>query len=246
MLEILFLFMVGFVSGLYGTLVGGGALLPIPILIILGLPAHVAIGTTRFGVIGLAFAGWWKFHKKKLVNYKLAWLMAVPSVLGAVVGAFWVFEFSAQTLEYVVAVVTVLVLILILLNSKAGVERGVGVRGVWRNVIGVGVAGLLGVYSGFVGGGVATFYAYLLVLVYGRTFLETAGIRKPAAAISSVVVTGIFAWKGAIDYSLGMALFPGMALGSYIGAKYSDKIGNVWIKRLFVIVVVVMVGKMLI
>jgi uncharacterized protein len=246
MLEILFLFMVGFVSGLYGTLVGGGALLPIPLLVLMGLPAHVAIGTTRFGVIGLSFAGWWKFHKKKLVNYKLAWLMAVPSVIGAVAGAFWVFEFSAQAVEYVVAVMTVVVLLLMIFNNKAGIKSGKGVRKPWRNVIGVGVAALLGVYSGFLGGGVATFYAYLLVLVYGQTFLETAGTRKPSAAIAAVVVTGIFAWKGSIDYSLGMALLPGMALGSYMGAKYSDKIGNVWIKRLFVIVVVVMVGKMLV
>jgi hypothetical protein len=115
----------------------------------------------------------------------------------------------------------------------------------WRNVIGVVSAGIIGVYSGFMGGGVATFYAYLLVLVYGQTFIETAGTRKPSAAISAVIVTGIFAWKGVINYSLGLAMLPGMAIGSYIGAKYSDKLGNVWIKRLFVVVVLVMVVKML-
>ena len=242
----LFIFFVGIASGLYGTLVGGGALLPIPLLVLIGLPAHVAIGTTRFGVIGLSFAGWWKFHKKKLVDYKLAWLMTVPTVIGAVIGAFWVFEFSARAVEYIVAVMTVLVLLLIVLNSKAGIEKGEGVRKPWKNVIGVGMAALLGVYSGFLGGGVATFYAYLLVLVYGQTFLETAGTRKPAAAISAVIVTVIFAWKGAIDYSYGLILLPGMALGSYLGAKYSEKLGNVWIKKLFVVVVLVMVVKMVI
>ncbi|MBT4365985.1 sulfite exporter TauE/SafE family protein [Candidatus Peregrinibacteria bacterium] len=245
MFELVLMFFVGVVAGLCGTLVGGGALLPIPILILLGLPAHVAIGTTRLGIIGLSFAGWWKFHKKKLVDYKLAWLIAVPSIVGAIAGAFLVFEFSAQAVEYVVAGMTIFILVLIIFNRDLGVKKRAPMKSSWRNVIGVVSAGIIGVYSGFMGGGVATFYAYLLVLVYGQTFIETAGTRKPSAAISAVIVTGIFAWKGVINYSLGLAMLPGMAIGSDIGAKYSDKLGNVWIKRLFVVVVLVMVVKML-
>jgi len=49
-----------------------------------------------------------------------------------------------------------------------------------------------------------------------------------------------------IIYSLGISLFMGTFIGSYIGTHYSDKIGNVWIKRLFFVVVLIMAIKLII
>jgi uncharacterized membrane protein YfcA len=56
----------------------------------------------------------------------------------------------------------------------------------------------------------------------------------------------IFAVHGVIIYSMGISLFLGTFLGSYIGAHYSDKIGNVWIKRLFFVIVLIMAIKLII
>ena len=41
-----------------------------------------------------------------------------------------------------------------------------------------------------------------------------------------------------------MTLFAGCFTGSYIGAHYSDRIGSVWIKRIFIGVVLMMVVKL--
>ncbi len=54
----------------------------------------------------------------------------------------------------------------------------------------------------------------------------------------------VFARKGAIDYAMAAAMFFGCAVGSYIGAHYSDRIGNVWIKRWFILIVLIMVIKL--
>ena len=58
--------------------------------------------------------------------------------------------------------------------------------------------------------------------------------------------TTVFALHGVIIYSLGIALFIGAFIGSYIGAHYSDRIGNVWIRRLFFVVVLIMAMKLII
>ena len=42
---------VGFVSGFLNVLAGGGSLLTLPLLIFLGLPAAVANGTNRIGIL---------------------------------------------------------------------------------------------------------------------------------------------------------------------------------------------------
>jgi uncharacterized membrane protein YfcA len=41
-------------------------------------------------------------------------------------------------------------------------------------------------------------------------------------------------------------MFTGSCIGSYAGAHCSDRVGNVWIKRLFIGVVLIMVIKLLI
>ena len=62
--KIVVIFFVGMFVSVLSTLVGGSSLLTIPTLILLGLPPHTAIGTDRFGIMGVCLAGWYKFHKK--------------------------------------------------------------------------------------------------------------------------------------------------------------------------------------
>jgi uncharacterized membrane protein YfcA len=45
-------FLVGVAASVIGTMVGGGSLLSIPLLIFLGLPPQVAIATDRFAALG--------------------------------------------------------------------------------------------------------------------------------------------------------------------------------------------------
>ncbi|MFH1488158.1 MAG: TSUP family transporter, partial [Pseudomonadota bacterium] len=54
----------------------------------------------------------------------------------------------------------------------------------------------------------------------------------------------VFFMKGSIHFPLGIAMFSGCLCGSYLGAHYSDRIGNLWIKRFFLAVLTVMLLKM--
>ncbi|UCF56218.1 MAG: hypothetical protein JSW15_08980, partial [Deltaproteobacteria bacterium] len=90
----------------------------------------------------------------------------------------------------------------------------------------------LGIYGGSHGAGTGTPFSYMLLSLFRQTFLEGAVTRNipiPASFITGVA-TIIFAIGKAIMYSLGIALFGGTSIGSYIGVHYSDKIGNVWTK----------------
>ena len=103
----------------------------------------------------------------------------------------------------------------------------------------------LGIYGGFYGPGTATFLSYILILLFRQTFLESAATVKIAMLFVTIVAALIFAINGAVDYYLASSMFAGGFIGSYIGAHYSDRIGNVWIRRLFIAVVLIMVTKMI-
>lgn len=59
------------------------------------------------------------------------------------------------------------------------------------------------------------------------------------------MATIIFAIGGAIAYSLRIALFSGTSIGSYIRAHCSNRIGNVWTKRFFFVMVLIMGIKLM-
>jgi uncharacterized protein len=85
-----------------------------------------------------------------------------------------------------------------------------------------------------------------MILVFSQTFLESAANIKIAAIMSPIISAATYAYHGAIHLPLALAMFAGSCVGSYVGAQYSDRIGNVWIKRIFIGVILIMAVKLLI
>jgi len=246
MMNLFIIFLAGMTGGLFGTLVGGGSLITIPTLILLGLPPHTAIGTDRLGMAGIGSAGWYKFHKKRMIDYKIGFILGFPTMLGSILGANLVLQINEALLKQAVAIITIIILfLLIIVKPKMGIEKTTHVVKSHEYLIGAVSGFFLGVYGGFYGAGTATFLSYILILLFRQTFLECAATVKIAALLMCAMAASIFAINGAIHYSLAVSMFIGSFIGSYIGVHYSDTIGNVWIKRLFFVIVLIMAIKLL-
>jgi hypothetical protein len=63
--------------------------------------------------------------------------------------------------------------------------------------------------------------------------------------VLSISSLAIFAFSGIIDYRIGLVLLIGMAIGGYIGAHAALKKGDLWVKRLFVLFVIIFGVKLL-
>jgi uncharacterized membrane protein YfcA len=224
--------------------------LTIPTLILLGLPPHTAIGTDRFGIMGVCLAGWYKFHKKKLINYRVGFILTIPVIFGSFLGAHLVFEISESVLKLIIIVISIACLFFLVLNPKFGTKFGTEKTklefGKYEYLIGALMTFVVGVYVGFYGAMGGTLLLYILILWFGQTFLESAGTQKIAAMMMNAIAAIVFGLNDAISYYLAVPLFCGCFIGSYIGAHYSDRIGNVWIRRLFIILLVILIIKLLI
>src|SRR3989338_3912463 len=107
---------VGVIAGVINTLAGGGSLITLPVLIFLGLPATVANGTNRLAITVqsvLAVAG---FKRKGVSDFKSSFLMSLPALIGAIIGAQLAVDVSDILFKRILAVVMLLVLGLILWN----------------------------------------------------------------------------------------------------------------------------------
>jgi len=242
--SLIIIFIGGACASAFGALIGGASIINIPLLIVLGLPPHVAIGTDRFGVMGIGWAGLYKFHLKKIVDYRLSFLMAGPTLLGAVLGANLVFYIPENTLKVIIILTNILCLLYLILNPDIGLKEKVQSGGALKYWIGGLLCFIIGVYGGFYGAMAGTFLAYVLIMWFGKTFIQSAANIKVASIFMTTSAAVVFFLKGAIDYPLGLALFSGCLCGAYLGAHFSDKIGNLWIKRFFMIVLTAIILKM--
>jgi uncharacterized membrane protein YfcA len=240
------IFFVGLGSSFIGTLVGGSSLINIPVLIFLGLSPHSAIATDRMGITGIGISGLYKFHQKGLVNYRIGLVIGIPVLVGSFIGANLVLQISPSVLKKVIVLITVSVLALLVMQPKLGVRKAQRSLETRDFVVGMFLSLLVGLYGGFYGAGAATFVIYILIFVFGQTFLESAGTMKIGSIAMTATATLTFAYHGVIHYPLAIAMFMGSFIGSFVGAHYSDRIGDVWLKRLFIGVVLIVAIKLLI
>jgi uncharacterized protein len=245
--QLIVIFCASVVTSTYSTLVGGSSLITIPLLMLMGLSPHTAIGTDRLGTIGVPLAGLYSFHHKGMMRYRLAFIVGIPCLLGGFIGANLSLQISPELLKKLIVVLTVILLIVVVANPKLGIVTVATKRSptTGRYVLGAFLSLVAGIYGGFYGGGVGTFLSYILILVFRQTFLESAANNKVAALMLCISSAATYAYHGAIHLPLGLTMFAGCCIGSYVGAHYSDRIGNVWIKRLFIGIVLIMVIKLL-
>jgi len=70
------------------------------------------------------------------------------------------------------------------------------------------------------------------------TFIEAIAITKVLNIFSSIIATLIFMTQGLVDYQLGIILGITMFVGAVIGAKVVTKMSNLWLRRIFLVVVI--------
>ena len=244
--QLIVIFCVSVVTSTFGTLVGGSSLITIPLLIVMGLPPHTAISTDRIGTTGISLAGLYSFHRKGMMRYGLAFTLGIPCLLGGFVGANLALQVSPELLRKLIVALTIILLIVLMANPRLGVAAVTNrPLTAGRYVLGAFLGFVVGIYGGFYGAGAGTLLGYIMILVFRQTFLESAANNKVAGITMSATSAATYAYHGAIHVPLAVVMFVGCCIGSYVSAQYSERLGNVWIKRLFIAVILIMTMKLL-
>ena len=108
----------GFVAGFINTLAGSGSLLTLPILILLGLPANVANGTNRVGVLLQNIVAVATFRQRGALPLAGSWKLIVPSVVGAVLGAELAVDLDEALLRQTIGALMIVLIVVMLLKPE--------------------------------------------------------------------------------------------------------------------------------
>ena len=120
-LEVALLVGGGALAGVVNTLAGGGSLLTVPLLTFAGLPADVANGTNRVGILIQNSVASWGFWREGVPGFAQAAPLVVPVVAGAVCGAYGISQLPADSFQRAFGVVMLLLLVPTLRGARSAV-----------------------------------------------------------------------------------------------------------------------------
>ena len=227
--------------------IGGTSLIIVPVLIALGMVSRDAIATNMFALIFLSMSGAIGFRKEiKSTHYKMIAVFSILTICGSIIGANLILAINKSTLEKVIALMICIIAISFLFKKNLGIRAEEEKTPKMKFIVGAVLVFILGIYGGFFSGGYITLLSYILILIFGLNFLQTAFITKILNILSSLVACIIFYYHGLIDFSVGIPLAFSMSLGAFWGAKLAISKGNLWIRNLFIVVVILLAIKLLI
>lgn len=237
------LFGAGFGAGLVDSMAGGGGLITVPVLLNLGLPPPLALGTNKlqssFGSVSAAM----HYAKGKAVDLDDCWLGIAFTAVGALIGSAFVQLLDPEMLGKLIPWLLAAIILYMLLRPRLGQEQGepkLSKRAFFA-IFGL----LLGFYDGFFGPGTGSFWTIALIVFLGHNFLVATGYTKVMNATSNIVSLVFFAAHGQLVIDAGLTMAAGQFLGARMGAKLVIKKGSRFVQPIFLCMVAVVVARLI-
>jgi uncharacterized membrane protein YfcA len=231
------LFLVGFVAAVINVLAGGGSFLTLPLLLFLGLPATVANGTNRVGVLAQNLSSVIGFHRHQVLPLRWALGVSVPAVAGAAIGVWAALHVPDLAFRRILSLVMLAVTFGTLLHrSLRGAPRPVP-HPAWHPLM---IAGFFvtGLYGGFLQAGVG-FFALAMTSLAGLDMVRGAAVKVFTIMLLTLLSLAVFAGTGHVDWPAGVALAAGNFLGGIAGVRVAVLKGHRWLEHLVTATIVV-------
>lgn len=234
----------GFVAGFINTLAGSGSLVTLPLLIFLGLPANIANGTNRIAILLQNAVAIKSFHRQKLIEPKLALTLALPAVLGALLGAQIAVNLDEVIMRRTIGALMLAMLIITVARPQRWLEQSKTVTtrpGWWQMILFFGI----GIYGGFIQAGVGIFLLAGLVLSIGYDVVRANGAKVVIVFCFTILALAVFVFNDQVNWTVGLVLALGNMSGAWVAARMAVKRGAVFVRWLLIAVLILSAGYLL-
>ncbi len=242
----LLLVVVGFTVGVINTISGGGSLLTLPILIFLGLPSATANGTNRIAIFIQTIFAYAGFRSKGVTNKysKLGWYLAVAATIGSVIGSKLAIDIRDDLFNKILAVVMILIVGFMVLQPNKKLhelaDRITGKYAVWSTI----AFFFIGIYGGFIQAGTGIFILLTLSSINHLTLVRSNVIKAMVMIIYTAATLLMFGFNDKLNWSVGLTMASGQALGGWLSSRWSVNKGDGLVKIFLIVMVILMAIKL--
>lgn len=238
------IFIVGLVAGFLGATVGGGGMIAIPALLFLGFSPQSAIAVNAVGDVGAFISATGEYWKSKKIDWKMAIPLAVIAVLDSAIGTQIMVRMETGFLRTFIGVMILLFLPFFFFRGKSiGIKRANPSK--TSKAIGIILYSLLIVEGAIVGAGGSTVILLIMMYFFGYEIIQGYATNTPADLLSSIIPAVVYSFYGFVELWPAVIIFLGMLIGGFVGANTALEKGNIWVKNLFTIVIILSVIKIL-
>lgn len=243
--HIVLILLTGTVAGFLNVMAGGGSLLTLPMLIFLGLPSATANGTNKVALLIQNTTAIWNFRRKGFFDVKLGLMLAIPAMIGSIVGSQIAVSIPDELFNRLLAIVMFLVLLTLIKKPKKKTELREEEFTKKKKITGIITFFIIGVYGGFLQAGTGFLIISAFTLLTSMSLVRINSLKVFIIFFYTITSIGVFWLNGNIDWVLGLTLALGNSIGAYIGSNFAVAKGDKWIKKLVIIVVSIMAIKLL-
>lgn len=242
--EIALLIGIGCVAGAINTIAGGGSLLTLPILIFLGLPPNIANGTNRIAILFQNVFTTAGFKSKGIKTFPFSIYVGISALLGSIVGAQIAVDIKGETFNKILAVIMILVVFYMLINSKRKQKDILEYATGKRLYISTILFFFVGVYGGFIQAGVGFIILLVLSSVNNFSLVKSNAIKVTVVLIYTIAAVAVFAYNDSISWKIGFMLAIGNSIGGWFASRWSVKKGDRMVKKFLVVMVTILAIKL--
>lgn len=234
-----------FLAGFTDAIVGGGGLIQLPALLLF-MPQYAIpslLGTNKFaGFSGTVLASL-KYHRLVKIDYKLLLPGIISATIFSFLGAWLITLLDKELIKPIIFVLLVAVFLYTLLKKNIGqYNRKINYNNnsyLFSTLVGM----VLGFYDGFFGPGTGSFLILIFITVFGMEFLLASAHAKIINIATNISALLFFVFSGNIIYKIAIPLAVSNMFGAYLGAKIAFKKGNSFIRKFYLIIVLLLIFK---
>ena len=214
----------GVLATVVNVMAGGGGMIVLPALMALGLPADVANGTYRLGVVTQSIAGTAAMNREGKLETRSIVPILIPTVLGAIVGALLATWVPREVLKPIMLVTMIVMAALIAFRKRTlipGQGPALTPQEAPRSYAGLFLAG---VYGGFIQAGVGFLLLGVLIGTLRHDLITGNALKLVITLAFGTVSLGIFVWAGLVSWTPAIVLAVASIIGARLGVRLMLKV----------------------
>jgi len=231
------LVLAGFLVGFINTIAGSGTVITYSLFMMMGLPAGIANGTIRLGVVMQTLIAGLNFKRNNFLDLKKGVKLALPVVAGSLLGAQIAVSIEEEVFRTILAVVLIIMLIFLFLDPKRWLKDQLHLIEKKPGFIQILIFLGIGLYGGFIHIGVGILLLSAIVLNAGYDLVKANAIKILIVFLYSPFALAIFMINDHIHYGIGLIAAAGNIVGGIVGSNLAITKGNRFVRWVLMVVI---------
>ncbi len=234
-----------FVAGFIDAVVGGGGLIIMPYLLInfQDWPLPTLFGTNKLSALSGTSVSAINYARRIRFNGVLLCVLIVFAFVFSYLGAQTLNLIDSQQMKPFILMALVVIAAYTFLKKDLGTVKSKDLPLPSQLFYGAIISSVVGFYDGFFGPGTGSFFVLGFVIILGFEFVQASAYAKLINCVTNISALIVFIRNGQCVYSMAIAMALFNMAGSYFGSKAALTKGNAFVRKVFLIVVVLMILK---